>query len=137
MQDRFKFRVWDDVNNKYVEKGVLLRCGELATPSMKNDYDINPTDGRYSIEQCTGLTDKNGRLIYEGDIVAKQFSNKPFSSKAKYKIKNCLVYWQESGQFSIEYHGDDYRYYSASHDSFIGECEVIGNVHENLELMEE
>ena len=88
------------------------------------------------IEQCIGLKDKNGKLIYEGDIVAKQFSNKPFSSKAKYKIKNCLVYWDKSGQFSIEYQSDDYRYYSASHDSFIGECEVIGNIHENLELME-
>lgn len=130
MNDRFKFRafcygnfIYRDFSKEYSvydDKG-------FPVGNVPNDIEW---------EQCTGLKDKNGRLIYEGDIVAKEFSNKPFSSKAKYKIKNCLVYWQESGQFSIEYNSDKYRYYSAFHNSFIGECEVIGNIHTDKKILD-
>lgn len=131
MSDRLKFRAWFDgrfIYKSLCEANVYTEDGKCIC--LANMLPVLPW------EQCTGLEDKNGRLIYEGDIVAKEFSNKPFSSKAKYKIKNCLVYWQESGQFSIEYNSDEYRYYSAFHDSFIGECEVIGNIHENHYLVE-
>ena len=129
MNDRFKFRVWDKAFNLYWPyKDVKGNIAWLLFPDNDN---INVVE----IEQCTGLRDKNGKLIFEGDIVAKEFSDKPFSSKAKHKIKNCLVYWNKSGKFSIKYNSDDYRYYSTPHDSFIGDCEVIGNIHENPELL--
>lgn len=111
---RFKFRVFDDISNKYVNKGVLLRCGDLAIPTMKNDYDINPVDGRYSIEQCTGLKDKKGKLIYENDIVTdgKEIGR---------------IYWYKTG-WAV-------TMFLWQHDP--SELEVIGNIHENPELLED
>lgn len=137
MNNRFNFRVWDNNKKEYLDKGYIHRKGYLVMPTMKNDYSLAEAEGDFIIEQCTGLKDKNGKLIYENDIVAKEFYDRPFSIKAKTKIKNCVVCWSNSGQFSIEYKSDDYRYYSTPCDSFIGHCEVIGNIHENYELLDD
>ena len=120
MSDRFKFRVWDGVSNKYIDKGVLLRCGDLAIPTMKNDYDLNPVDGCYLKEQCTGLKDKNGKLIYENDLL------KDYNGIWQVKWHN------EEGAFYIWNKKRDF-YLSP----FIGEYEIVGNIHENPELLEE
>lgn len=121
--DRYNFRFWDkDFGYKYRALGDMI-------PTTKYRLD--------EYEQCTGLEDKNGRLIFEGDIVAKEFQDRPFSSKAKSKIKNCLVCWNESGEFSIKFKSDKYRFYSVPYDSFVGDCEIVGNIHENPELLED
>lgn len=111
MQDRFKFRVWSKILSRYLGKNdptqMIMENGYLAY--LSDESMIN-----YSIEQCTGLKDKNGKLIYEGDIVK--------NNKHMYQVE-----WYVNG-FAVN---DGYDYLIDNE-----EWEIIGNIHENPELLE-
>lgn len=121
MKDRFMCRIFDKKSKMRMEPMCVVDC---------NEDDL-------IIEQCTGLKDKNGKLTYEGDIISKEFTDRPFSSKAKSKIKNCLICWDDgNGAFSLKCKSDNYRHYSAHHRNPFGDYEIVGNIHENPELLE-
>ena len=78
-----------------------------------------------TVGQYTGLTDKNGKKIFEGDIVKGLFVFGEISSVVIFKY----------GSFGIEWNIDEIKVL----DPFLGlrniECEVIGNIHDNPELL--
>lgn len=64
MNDRLRFRVWDKVFNEYwTDEQIKENASWLLFPNNANIDCIK-------IERCTGVEDKNGKLIYEGDRVA-------------------------------------------------------------------
>ena len=121
MQDRFKFRAWDKIQKMYINN-VQVGLSSYDHTSGHTEYlgfDDILNSKRYEVEQCTGLKDKNGKLIYEGDIVndGEQYAKVIFD-------KSCFCYDDGSGWY------EDLAF---SHTR----CEVIGNIHENLELLED
>ena len=132
MQDRFKFRAWDKQEKILVyeaEKTYDFMVGK-PYPIENDTFGDLLDDDRYIVEQCTGLKDKNGKLIYEGDIV-KQGGHiyKVIFSYENVASCGCCVPAFDGCGFVIE---NEWGRGDLTDNSL----EVIGNIHENPELLE-
>ncbi|EAD8859513.1 hypothetical protein AK904_02660 [Listeria monocytogenes] len=84
--------------------------------------------------QYTGLKDKNGKKIFEGDIVA-------ISSDGVHEFNSLVEYFSEDGYSAFDIKVPSTCYFDSNVFSEVlmsgfYEIEVIGNIHENLELLE-
>ena len=97
----------------------------IGTYIARTCYEIDPE----TVGQYTGLTDKNGRKIFEGDIVV-------FADFFDDKIHRGVVYWCDSAFWfdCTETEGDEGIYSLAYISANI--LEVIGNIYDNPELLE-
>lgn len=133
--NRFLFRAWDKSFQKYCENVIVSTInGEITVYERLvngNTALIPPT--HVVLEQCTGLRDKNGRLIYEGDIVRIFYDH--FNGTFTEKEVVGPVKW-ESGTWVVN---NSLLNHSPEYDETHLESaavEVIGNIHENPELLE-
>ncbi len=121
-----KFRAWDKEEKKlsYVSE-IYWSSSEICIWREKNDdYELLPWDDRLILMQYTGIKDKNGKEIFEGDIV--RFGNHT-------NIIAPVVY--EGSMFL-----PDDKYTKGKMTSSLGfyaesELEVLGNIYENPDLL--
>jgi len=130
-----KFRAWDKRNKAYLydvqnasdmfsdvryENGENADCDEYCFAGFLYDE-------RYDTEQFTGLTDANGKDVYEGDIIKSNYKY------AQPKVSQIII---ENGNSYIL--GEDLATGNEMLVSdHISEIKVIGNVHTNPELLED
>lgn len=137
-----KFRVWDKKNNKLYDGSngaigwsgsyIFQRNGILSLKSIEGNQDDN-----LIFMQFTGLKDKNGKDIYEGDMVRYETRENSFGI-------HQVIYEQLAAAFLLQaitrasvnpvgmkYLGDIVRS-NKQYDTRTYElCEVIGNIYEN------
>jgi len=111
-----KFRAWDDVLKYYINPNELVYRLDGYLFSREFQEELHDA----IIEQFTGLQDKNGKDIYEGDIV-----------KGKQWNPDTYQVGFNRGGFCFFNEGD--KYYEDC--KYLNQFEIIGNVHENKHLL--
>ena len=119
-------------NNEWVEgfyyQAKLYRsdkelCHYITIPHPESDGQ--PSDHimvhSETVGQFTGLTDKNGKKIFEGDIIA-EYGDKEFSAVVRFD-EGCFV-------------ATDDKLWHTVLLEHLEELEIIGNIHDNPELLE-
>jgi uncharacterized phage protein (TIGR01671 family) len=121
-----KFRAWlyqeqEMKNSIDNEKMFIFAVNGLNIKTM-DDQLYYP---RVSFMQYTGLKDKNGTEIYEGDILLCDDSNEDHE---EFKTE----VWFGNGQFLTRHYGYPVHSWCSKKESW---CEIIGNIYENPELL--
>lgn len=126
-----KFRVWEEREKAYnTWSYVLDTIGNL----FRNAYGalIGCDKKDYIVEQFTGFKDANGKEVYEGDVIRYKVLRDDCSTRHGYKYREVIEvveYDDELGEYLVGLYsplGTIANHY---------EPEVIGNVHENGDLI--
>ncbi|WP_333880364.1 YopX family protein [Lysinibacillus capsici] len=133
MSREIKFRVWLKGHMVYITPdddyfidgdGRLVKIEQIENGCNYQGFE----DYECLLMQFTGLKDKNGKEIFEGDIVQQNYKdmynqNQAFVGEVVYS--DCVYWLKNGGEYTFLY--DEYRIY---------ESIVIGNIYENPELLE-
>lgn len=153
MNDRFRFRAWYKDLYSYEPRPRMLYDAEQTYDALtgrpeaicEECFGSLLDDEEYIVEQCTGLKDKNGRLIYEGDMFELE--------EGVADTVREVVWDKDTSSFKVSCRGkeeynnglyNEMREYEELLDlSLFLDCACIigniheGNIHENADLLEE
>lgn len=92
------------------------------------DWEVDPA----TVGQYTGLKDKNGKRIFEGDIVV--YDNTPYNAYG-HRVTGVIVWSKWMWKCRYKEYESTYDYAIGAEDFFGAKSEVIGNIHDNPELL--
>ena len=138
-----KYRAWDRLRKEMNYKVMVGNCDtddeNWTCPIIwiEEEKDWLHFDDYECIMQSTGLKDKNGKEIFEGDVVSRnsgmpsvvEFGKWIYEEDFGYKIKNIGFYLNSS-------YDDDEFFQAMDYEDIRKNYEVIGNIYENPELLE-
>ncbi|WP_449454426.1 YopX family protein [Streptococcus suis] len=114
-----KFRVWDTFEEDMVND-IFFSWQDCGYESLNECL----SDERWKLMQSTGLFDKNGKEIFEDDVV-----------KLKYTVLSDYEFFKVT-----RFRGGSWRIDNRQRGSELWlrneDCEIIGNIHQNPELVE-
>lgn len=123
-----RYRAWDSAKKKFVEHFFITDNGlicNMEEPTLGYRLPIPIEKSELTLMQSTGLFDKNGKEIFDGDVV--KMAKDVYSEPTYYEV--------------VRHRGGAYRLESKKHGCELwlrhADCEVVGNVYENPELLEE
>ena len=133
MNDRFKFKgYWynevQEVWWTYEDPEFITGDGTAEIWSDSEGGAIQEADDKLILCQCTGLKDKNGNLIYEGDILGDSYE-----LLYVHYCKECKQFQLKSKDYGCMACEGDIHWYEVVEDD--GKLEVVGNIYENEELL--
>lgn len=142
MKRELKFRAWDTILNRMYPAFELKEY--MSLNEMGQDNIVPQTANEIELMQFTGLKDKNGKEIYEGDLITESVN----SCKWIYEIRSCeefginLFKVLRYRNFDTDENGD-HIYGDFWMDTVYSQLRegkysiVIGNIYENPELLKQ
>ncbi|MFI3837545.1 YopX family protein [Staphylococcus hominis] len=134
----FKFRAWDKDHKymEYTDKNLIVSFGDdgnVDATDLSNIYSTCNGMQNFELMQSTGLKDKNGTEIYEGDIIDKGYLSKVHDEIGVVKF--------DKGVDSDGFHAEVWLGWITDKNSSLldvhKKCKVLGNIYENPELLED
>lgn len=133
MENRYLFRAKRKDNGEWIfgnliqtDDGVYIIQNYVPQHLIKN-CEVDPS----TICQCTGLKDKNGKLIYENDIVVYGDTYSTDNGQSEADCIGKVVWDDETISFQVTN-----RLSAESYEVLDDECSVVGNAIDNPELLE-
>lgn len=127
MVDLLRFRAWDKEFKEMVQVDALVFEEQIIKATYKNGNVVKEDLKNYVLMQSTWLTDKNGKEIFEGDVL-KVTDKHSWLEVVSFSEKKAMFVSKESG-FPESPLWELFN-------TVLFEIEIIGNIYENPELAE-
>ena len=136
MSRELKFRLWNKKDNEWDSPAIVeVFSDDGILRPLYNDGDGGDWRNKYTIQQYTGLKDKNGKEIYDGDVVKVDRCRVVDGELVETGIETGNVFWADYFfQYRVSFDHiryDDFEALMDNEDRY----EVIGNIYENPELV--